>query len=134
MTSKSTYIPAKPGLWSKGNGSGHRSVPGRSESAIVKAFMKKAKKAFPDAFFFKIHGGAYQKAGIPDVMVILSGIPIFIEFKKPGSDTTPLQVKTMIALENSGAYVGIAMSEDDGVGILKDALADALHKENDTCE
>ena len=128
MTTSKQHIPAVPGLWQKGNGTGHiNRYKGIKESTIVANFVDKVKKAYPNAFLFKVHGGVYQRSGIPDIMLVLEGIPIFIEFKIPGSDTTALQVAVMEKLDNAGAYYGVATSVEEGLTIIIDALSDIGH-------
>lgn len=67
------------------------------ESTIVAKIMKAATAA--GWYVVKLHGGAFQKAGIPDLLCIRRGKAAFLEVKVPGlgrkSEPTPLQRRRM---------------------------------------
>lgn len=54
----------------------------------------------------KIHGGAYQTSGIPDLLLLRHGRAAFIEVKQPGrgkkSEPTPIQRARMEEIERCG--------------------------------
>ncbi len=41
--------------------------------------------------WLKIHGSQYQRAGTPDLLIVINGYAIWIELKKPGEEPTKLQ-------------------------------------------
>ena len=74
-----------------------------NESQFVSKLINYWNK-LPDSFFFKIHGGHYQSAGIPDIIGSYEGIFIGVECKvvtSPKRNTTgiPIQSKLVTKLQ-----------------------------------
>lgn len=65
------------------------------------------------AFVVKLHGGAMQRAGLPDLVVIYRGRTYWFEVKQPGGRPTPLQAATIDAIRAAGgaAYVVTSVAE-----------------------
>lgn len=67
------------------------------------------------AWVMKVHGGPYQAAGIPDLIVCVSGELVALEVKTPKrrSNVSALQKATMEAIERAGgeAYVVTSVEE-----------------------
>ena len=78
------------------------------ESRLV-ARMLKALRA-KGGFWFKVHGGPYQVAGIPDIIGCYHGRFVAIEAKIPGNLPTQLQWLTLEQLTAAGARAGVAYS------------------------
>jgi len=66
----------------------------------VVAWLKKQK-----IWYMKVHGGPYQMAGVPDLMIIYHGQAIFVELKATGKKPTRLQAAVMSELARAGAIV-----------------------------
>tara|TARA_B100001741_G_C16547183_1_gene597392 strand:- start:1578 stop:1895 length:318 start_codon:yes stop_codon:yes gene_type:complete len=71
------------------------------ESSIVKAIMRAAKKQ--GWFVWKINGGPYQLAGMPDLQLLKNGKALFFEVKQPGKKATERQVAMMQKLSEGEA-------------------------------
>lgn len=85
------------------------------ESTIVSSAVKWTNQQ-PRCWAFKTHGGMYGKAGIPDVVACIDGQFLAGEFKRPapaGSPVTEIQKRTLAALSNAGAAVGVFRSVDE---------------------
>ena len=85
------------------------------ESTIVAAAVKWTNQQ-PRCWAFKTHGGMYGKAGIPDVIACIDGFFLAGEFKRPapfGTAVTLIQQKTLDAMLQAGATVGVFRSVDD---------------------
>ena len=81
------------------------------EAKIVAAISAKVLKPLrPNLWFFKVHGGPFQRAGIPDFVGCYKGRFFAIEVKQPGKVPTPLQVIVMRELKEAGAAVCVATS------------------------
>lgn len=90
-----------------------KSIP--LESTIVAAAVKWTNQQ-PRCWAFKTHGGMYGKAGIPDVIACVDGFFLAGEFKRPapfGTAVTPIQQKTLDAMLQAGATVGVFRSVND---------------------
>jgi hypothetical protein len=51
---------------------------------------------------WKIAGGAYQRPGMPDLLLLKNGRALFFEVKRPGCAPTPLQKAVMSEIEAEG--------------------------------
>ena len=71
---------------------------------------------------FKVHGSAYQRAGIPDLIGCHRGRFFALEVKQPGEQPTKIQRYEMMRLVQSGAVVGVARSVEDAEDKLKTIL------------
>jgi len=66
-----------------------------------------ALRRLPNTWVFKVHGGPYQAAGVPDVLVLRHGVLFGIELKRPGEVPTPLQQHQLDAIERAGGRTAI---------------------------
>lgn len=88
---------------------------------------------YPGAFVEKIHGGPYQRVGLPDLLVIVRGRAIGLEVKaqRPGESVeharnraTPTQLATLSAMELAGAPARVVLSPAEALTAIADALGD----------
>ena len=109
-----------------GNGTGvyARSKDHTETQLVGKCVLAIKRELYPtDKYFImKVHGGAYQRAGIPDIHLITRGMTLYIEIKLPGGDTTALQREKMLELQAAGAYVATCESVEQAVATLQGAL------------
>lgn len=89
------------------------------------------KREYPTAWIVKIAGGPYQRVGIPDLLVSVDGRTVGIEVKaqKPRESAehareraTPTQRATIAAMKRAGAVAGVAITIDEAVALVSDAL------------
>lgn len=76
------------------------------EKLIVKKIQKRL--AAEGYWVLKIHGGQYQRPGIPDILAIKNGLCYWIEVKVPGKGPTKLQEKVIRELRQAGCRAGVA--------------------------
>lgn len=82
----------------------------KTESQIEAYLVKKIKQLGGIAFKFVSPGNA----GVPDRLVVLPGGKIiFVELKKPGGKTTPLQDSQIARLMKLGCDVGVVHSIEE---------------------
>lgn len=62
----------------------------KPETKVVKKIMTMLETSFP-GFYFKTHGGLYQRIGLPDILGVHKGRFIGIEVKCPGKEDTLTQ-------------------------------------------
>jgi len=67
----------------------------------------------------KLHGGPYQTAGLPDVLVIKGGRAAWMEIKRPGEDPTRLQNHRMRELIEAGSPCTVVRSVGDAKAFLE---------------
>jgi hypothetical protein len=76
-------------------------------------FFKELKSAGRPIYYLKIHGGGvFQRAGVPDYLLVIRGRFIALELKRPGAglDARPAQKVEMRWIRKAG---GICWLEDD---------------------
>ena len=76
------------------------------ESGLVKQILRWLKKE--GIFHYKIHGGQFQKVGLPDIVIHHKGVTIYIEVKNKKGVVSKIQEKVMGELRAAGVYVGVA--------------------------
>jgi hypothetical protein len=74
-------------------------------------------------FPFKVHGGRYQRRGMPDILWWYKGKSFAFEVKR-GDDygVTPLQQLKLERLAKEGVYVGVVKSVNEVLEIVQKAL------------
>jgi hypothetical protein len=86
------------------------------ESVIVNRIKVAIIHRWPTAVVIKIHGGAYQQAGLPDLICCIEGKFVAIEvktlaaYRRDDHSMTPLQKRTLGLVERAG---GVAMCAYD---------------------
>ena len=90
------------------------------ETSITKSIVRMARE---DGWWtFKIAGGAFQRAGIPDLLCVKNGRAVFLEVKQPGKKPTPLQLHVMQEIrEQGGAVVAVVTSREEARKVLWEA-------------
>jgi hypothetical protein len=106
------------------------------ENPITDSIMRMLKK-IPHSFALKIHGSAYQRRGMPDIMFLVTRARVvygradmpeslvwmsatfFFEVKVPGKKATKLQAETLKRLWAAGAKAEVVYSKSDVREILE---------------
>ena len=87
------------------------------EARIVAAIMK-ALGSLPRCWCFKVHGGMYQSAGVPDIVGVYDGRFFAIEVKTATGKATKLQELTLRRISDAGGLTGVATSVDEALTII----------------
>lgn len=97
------------------------------ETLLVEKIRKAVKKRHPSAMIVKIHGGPYQAAGLPDLVVVLDGRIYGFEVKKQRlgeseehayGRATIRQRKRIADLRAAGAVAEVVLSVDEVLAAL----------------
>lgn len=87
------------------------------ESAIVASIVKEARRR--GWWVMKIHGGPFQLAGVPDLLLLRGGIAKFFEVKQPGKKPTPIQTQRMGEIEReAGVACHVVTSREEAEQFL----------------
>lgn len=73
----------------------------------IKNFLK-----FHDIWYFKVWGGGYSKAGIPDLICCIGGKFVALELKSDTGKPTELQKYNIKKIKESGG-IGLILYPDD---------------------
>ncbi|MFZ5831267.1 MAG: hypothetical protein ACOY3P_14340 [Planctomycetota bacterium] len=79
----------------------------RHVTAQCTRFLESLKRGGREIWWVKLHGGSMQRAGLPDLLVLLDGKLFAIELKRPGGAPTRLQIATLTAMARAGATAAV---------------------------
>jgi hypothetical protein len=89
-------------------------LQGKIQSAVRRQFA---------GYWWKNHGTAFSKGGLPDIMGIVNGIFFALEVKLPGEQPTKRQLAVCTQLEAGGAKVAIVYSVEEAVNYVSWSLS-----------
>ena len=91
-----------------------------TESQLKKKILKKLRKKFIPGVWFKIHGGARQERGLPDILGCYKGIFYGIEIKVPGKENTVTKYQQfqLDRIKKSGGKVTVVTSVESTVDFI----------------
>jgi hypothetical protein len=93
-------------------------VSAQPEARIVAAILTEL-GTMAHTWAFKVHGGPFQSAGVPDIIGCRYGSLFAIEVKVPGGKATRLQELVMQRISDAGGLTGIATSVEEALAIIK---------------
>ncbi len=79
----------------------------------VEAELKRLKAAGQPVWWLKLAGHPLQRRGIPDYLVILDGLPLFVELKAARGRLTPLQKIRGEEIRRARAHWALVRSLDE---------------------
>ena len=96
----------------------------RTEAQVLAALVatfRAWQQAGAPIWWLKVHGGVWQRAGVPDLIGTWEGLSWAIECKAPGKagEVSPRQRIELDALSRAGAIVGVADSVASGLAVLR---------------
>lgn len=86
------------------------------ESAVLASiirYLQNVRIGGTPIMWLKIHGGAAQRMGEPDLHVTMRGRSYWLEVKRPGEEATDLQRHRLSQWRAAGAKVAVVRSVDD---------------------
>lgn len=90
---------------------------GATEKSITRSIQSWLKTQ-PEVWQFKVHGGPYQTAGIPDIVGCWSGRFFALEVKGQRGYPTVLQTKTLEKIREAGGLAAVVKSLDEVKGLF----------------
>ena len=82
----------------------------------VKSWLKtQLRLRLPDGFMYMPPGGAFGKAGMPDILYLWRGVLVAIETKSglPGARPTALQLKQLQLISSAGGLAALMNGKDE---------------------
>jgi hypothetical protein len=79
------------------------------ETSITNGILKYL-KSLPNTWWMKVHGSAFQVAGVPDIMGLLWGHGVGFEVKVPGNKQQPIQVYAAKNITDGGGMCFVVHS------------------------
>lgn len=102
-----------------------------TEHDLVRSMIRKVLAVWPGAWTFKVVGSPYQRAGMPDLLVMVEGVVVGLEAKMPRPSERPqharrrasnLQRNQLRALVAAGGYGAVVLTPDEAVQVVRRAL------------
>jgi hypothetical protein len=85
-------------------------MPGITPEGRVTQAITKYLKGL-GCFFFKVHGHAMQRVGVPDILVCYRGWFVALEVKRPeGGIVSPAQTVCMKEIRENGGFASVVTS------------------------
>lgn len=101
------------------------------ETNLVNRIRRVIKTAYPQSWVAKVHGGPFQQAGIPDLLVIANGRTIALEVKcqRPGETAehargraTAQQQSQIRQITEAGGVAGVVLDPREALTLIQQAL------------
>ena len=87
------------------------------EARIVAQIMS-VLGSLPRCWAFKVHGGMYQSAGVPDIVGVHDGRFFAIEVKTATGKATKLQELVLRRIIKAGGRAGVARGVEEALAII----------------
>lgn len=92
------------------------------ESRLQRRIREALEIEFPRSFWFKVHGGPFTRAGIPDLVGCVNGRFFALEVKQPGEEASRVQRKRIAQLTRAGATSDVVESPEEAIAIVTRAI------------
>ncbi len=94
----------------------------QAESRLQRKIRKALESVYPGSFWFKVHGGPFQKAGLPDLIGCVQGQFVALEIKQPGKHPTVLQQRIILRILAADGAATSVTSIDEAIQYVKDIV------------
>lgn len=89
------------------------------ESRLQRRIRATLEVEFPGSFWWKVHGGPFQKAGIPDLNGCVQGAFCALEVKRPEEPTpSAIQAHRIAEIRAAGGLACVVTSPEEAVAIV----------------
>lgn len=85
----------------------------------ITRYLKRLKQSGVPVFWLKIHGGSMQKAGVPDLLVVVDGRFLFVEIKTPSGRLSRIQEVRIAEIAQAGGPTCVVRSVDEFESAVK---------------
>lgn len=102
-----------------------------TEKQLVESIRLAIDREYPDAWVFKVHGGPYQRVGVPDLLVCVQGLLVGLEVKhqKPGESETHARGRVTASQQDqidkivrAGGYAREVLTVEEAMEALRTVL------------
>lgn len=95
----------------------------KGESRRQLKIRKDLKRAFPDSWWKKIHGGWFQDAGIPDLIGCVDGLFFGFEVKEPDGGLSKIQEENISDIGIAGGVSLEIITSEEAIRAVRQALS-----------
>lgn len=94
----------------------------KRETRRQQRIQKRLKKEYAGhIFLFKVHGGPFQRAGLPDLIGTVYGMFFGFEVKELDGEPSALQIETLKDIEAAGGIAGLIEEPEDAIYLVERA-------------
>lgn len=102
-----------------------------NEAGLVKSIIRTIKAEYPEAWFLKVHGSPMQRAGVPDILVVVDGrlIGLEVKFQRPGESVehalgrvSALQWNEIDKMRRAGCAADAVLTAEEALAVIRGAL------------
>jgi len=93
----------------------------KPESRLQRRIRRELKAAL-GGVYWKICGGPFQQAGLPDIFGCVGGFFVGLEVKQPGKKPSELQKLELKKIEEAGGIASVVTSPEEAINVVKKAL------------
>lgn len=97
-------------------------MPKQPESKLQLNIRHRLEAAFPGSWWFKVHGGPFQKSGVPDHVGCVMGLFFALEVKRPGERASVIQEFTMASIRRAGGVSCVVLTPEEAIAVVKRTL------------
>lgn len=97
-------------------------MPRNPETRITEKIREAIATEYPKSYVRKIHGNAYQHAGIPDLICCIEGFFFGFEVKTDTGKSSRIQILEGVAIRKAGGTHAVVKSPAVTLEIIKQAL------------
>lgn len=94
-------------------------MPKQPETRLQVKIRKALEKKYPGSFWFKVHGGPYQRMGIPDLLGCIDGYYIALEVKTKKGKPSDIQIETIKLIITAGGFSCVVRSPEETLRKVK---------------
>ena len=101
------------------------------ETRLTNKIVNEIYARWPGVWLLKVHGGSYQRAGVPDLLVCVDGHLIGLEVKaqRPGESETHARERASVRqlaeisrLRDAGAAAEVVLTVEEAVSVIEKHL------------
>lgn len=95
----------------------------KAETSLQRRIQAAIKRAYPGCFGHKVHGGPFQRAGIPDLLYCIRGLYFALEVKVPGKGKlSQIQIDTLDLIQQAGGVAAEVTSPQEALSVIAEGL------------
>lgn len=103
-----------------------------NEAGLLQSVLRAIAKAYPQSWAFKVVGGPYQMAGVPDLLLCVEGrlFGLELKFLRPSESkehalgrATPAQRSQIARINRAGGVAAVVTSAQEALDLIKSGLA-----------
>ena len=88
--------------------------------------IRKRLEAEIGGFWFKLHTGPFQVAGIPDLIGCVGGYFVALEVKRPGEKASEIQDEKIQKILQNGGATAVVTTPEEAVRYVRAAILNSL--------